>query len=98
MESLCSYKNVLGEPGKGSHSIRLWLGVPSNPEQITEGVAFVDLFATILAAYIINFFFPRNYGFFIYLFALFVIAIILHLLFCVDTTVVRYIKKLFMKS
>lgn len=98
MESLCSYKNIFGEPGKGAHSMRLWLGVPSGQETTIRGVAFVDLFATILAAQIINFLFPRNYGFFIYLFALLIVSIILHLLFCVDTTIVRYIKKLFMKS
>jgi hypothetical protein len=71
--NLCKYKNILGEPGKGVHSYRLF------------GVAIVDLLLTIIAAYIIAYFF--KYSFIKVLIILFVSGIVLHKLFCVRTTV-----------
>jgi hypothetical protein len=42
---LCKYKNILGEPGKGIHSYRLF------------GVAIADVIMTIIAAALISYFF-----------------------------------------
>lgn len=71
--NLCKYRNALGVPGKGAHSIRL------------GGVAVVDVLLTIVGAYIIAYFARTSFvwtaaGFFL-------IGIILHRLFCVRTTV-----------
>ena len=71
--NLCKYKNILGEPGKGAHSYRFF------------GIAIVDTVLTIIAAYIISYFF--KFPFIYVLIILFVIGIILHRLFCVRTTI-----------
>ena len=73
MFHLCQYKDALGIPDKGIHSYRLF------------GVAIVDVIMTILAAFMISFFFKYN---FIYTLAcLFLLGICLHRIFCVRTTV-----------
>jgi hypothetical protein len=71
--NLCKYRNALGVPGKGAHSIRL------------GGVAIVDVIMTLLGAYIIAYFTRTSFawtaaGFFL-------LGIILHRLFCVRTTI-----------
>ena len=70
---LCKYRNALGVPGKGAHSIRL------------VGVAVVDVVLTLVGAYIIASWMRISFawtaaGFFL-------LGIILHRLFCVRTTV-----------
>lgn len=72
--SLCKYKNILGEVGKGIHSYRIF------------NIAIIDVLLTILAAYIIHIF-MTNYKFVYILLFLFLLGIILHRLFCVNTTV-----------
>jgi hypothetical protein len=72
---LCKYKNILGEPNKGIHSYRLF------------GVAIADVIITILAAYIISYFFKLS--FVKTLLILFLLGILLHRLFCVNTTIDR---------
>lgn len=72
--SLCKYRNILGEVGKGVHSYRIF------------NIAIVDVLLTILAAYVIHIFMPK-YKFFYILLFLFLLGIILHRLFCVHTTV-----------
>jgi hypothetical protein len=71
--NLCKYRNALGVPGKGAHSIRL------------GGVAIVDVLLTIVGAYIIAYFAHTSFvwtaaGFFL-------LGIILHRMFCVRTTI-----------
>jgi hypothetical protein len=71
--NLCKYRNALGVPGKGAHSIRL------------SGVAVVDVIMTLLGAYVIAYFTRTSFawtavGFFLF-------GIILHRLFCVRTTI-----------
>jgi len=75
--SLCKYANILGEPGKGIHSIRLF------------NIAIIDVFATVIIAYIIS----KKTGkdFKIILIILFILGIILHKLFCVKTTIDKLI-------
>jgi hypothetical protein len=72
--SLCKYKNLLGEVGKGVHSFRIF------------NIAIFDVLLTILAAFILHLFIPK-YSFFSILFLLFITGIFLHQLFCVRTTI-----------
>ena len=77
--NLCKYKNILGEPGKGVHSIRFF------------GVAVFDVILTFVLAWIINSFVKTNY--FVVLIFCFSLGIILHKIFCVDTTIAKWLKK-----
>ena len=74
---LCSYKNLLGEPKKGIHSYRIF------------NIAIVDVLLTIIGAYLISWSFQLN--FWIILIILFLLGIILHYLFCVNTTIDKLI-------
>lgn len=75
---LCQYKDVLGKPGKGVHSYRIF------------NIAIIDVLFTIIGAYIIYLFFPKiNY--FVILILLFILGIILHKIFCVRTTIDKYL-------
>jgi len=75
---LCQYKNILGTVGEGIHSYRIF------------DLAIVDILFTIIGAYIIYLFIPRiNY--FIILISLFLLGIILHRIFCVRTTIDKYL-------
>ena len=75
--NLCKYKNILGEPGKDIHYYRLF------------GVAIMDVIITIIAAYLISIRF--HFSFIKTLIVLFIIGIILHRLFCVTTTIDKYL-------
>jgi hypothetical protein len=71
------YKNIFGKEGEGAHSIRFF------------NFAMVDVIMTIVGAFFISLFFKIN--FFIVFFILMLIAIILHRLFCVNTTLNKMI-------
>ena len=73
--NLCKYRNALGVPGKGAHSIRL------------GGVAIVDVILTLVGAYIIAYFTRTSFAWTAA--GLFLLGIILHRLFCVRTTIDR---------
>ena len=73
MVDLCKYKNILGEPGKGVHSFRIF------------NIAIVDVLLTILAAYILSIFTKFNLIYTTIL--MFILGIISHRLFCVRTTI-----------
>jgi len=75
--SLCSYKDALGEVGKGVHSYRFL------------GVAVADVTMTVLAAWFIAWYFKLHFG--MVLISLFILGIVLHHLFCVRTQVDRWI-------
>ena len=68
----CIYKNALGIPGKGVHFH-------------VFGIAIMDVLMTIIGAGILSYIFKWN--FLIILIVLFLIGIILHRLFCVNTTI-----------
>ena len=68
----CLYKNALGIPGKGIHFH-------------VFGIAIMDVLMTIIGAGILSYIFKWN--FLITLIVLFLIGIILHRLFCVNTTI-----------
>ena len=63
--SLCKYKNLFGEVGKGVHSYRIF------------NIAVVDVVLTILGAYIIYLFNPKFNFIYILLF-LFILGILLN--------------------
>ena len=75
--NLCKYKDSLGVPGKGIHSYRVF------------NISVVDVVMTIIGAYILSLIFKTP---FIYtLIALFVLGIILHRIFCVRTTLDKFL-------
>lgn len=78
MEGLCKYKDILGKPGEGVHKKRVC------------GLAAFDIFGTMLVSLLIYLKWGGNI--IIILLLLFVIGEALHLAFCVDTPVTRYIK------
>lgn len=72
-ESLCKYKNALGQPGEGIHSYRI------------ADIAVADVIMTLVAAYLITLIYGVS---FVYsAVGLFGAGIILHRVFCVRTTV-----------
>ena len=75
--NLCQYKDSLGIPGKGIHSYRIF------------NIAIMDVIMTIIAAYFISFLVKKSF-LFILLF-LFLLGIFLHHLFCVRTTVDKFL-------
>jgi hypothetical protein len=77
MMDLCKYKDILGVPKQGFHKERLF------------GFARNDILSTIFGAFLISFFFYKKsflYSFIIWMVILFILGIILHRIFCVNTT------------
>ena len=77
MNAACQYKDLFGRPREGAHAYRLF------------DVAVVDVVAMIVVAFII----ARVFGFVFWksLVALFLLGIISHRVFCVETTVDKWI-------
>jgi uncharacterized membrane protein len=74
---LCRYKDIFGRPREGAHAYRFF------------NIAVVDVIATIILAFIV----ARAFGFVFWksLVALFIIGIISHRMFCVRTTVDKWV-------
>lgn len=70
---LCKYKNSLGKPKEGVHFYRLF------------NIAIVDVLFTIIGAFLLSYVF--NLPFVYVLLFLFLLGIVLHKLFCVETTI-----------
>ena len=79
MFNFCLYKDILGKPGKGVHRFRIF------------NIAIVDLLLTFLLAYVLKMyiFIETHYG--IILFCCFLLGIFLHRLFCVKTTIDKFL-------
>jgi hypothetical protein len=77
--ALCKYKNILGEPNKGTHARR-------DP---IFGTALNDVLLTVAGAGVISYF--TNYKFTMVLVILFITGIILHRVFCVPTTIDKFL-------
>lgn len=75
--NLCEYKNIFAKPNEGIHSLRLF------------GFAVVDIIMTIVAALLISYFFKFSIGY--TLLFLFALGIILHKMFCIQTTLNKII-------
>lgn len=71
------YSNIFGEPNKGFHSVRLF------------DIAIYDFFGTILISGLLSY--SLKYNFFIILILLLILGIIMHRLFCVNTTINKLI-------
>ena len=73
---LCKYANIFGEPGTGVHSTRIF------------GLAAVDTILTIILAAVLNYLVEggnwKSFGLFVVF--VFSLSIIIHKLFCVQTT------------
>ncbi len=76
---LCQYKDILGKPNEGVHSIRFM------------NIAVVDLVLTILFPLLISMYF--NIDFFCLFVIVFILGMVLHHIFCVDTTINLFINK-----
>lgn len=70
---LCQYKHVFGKEGNGVHSVRVF------------DIAVIDVFFTMLAAWWLSN--QLKVSFIIVMMVLMVIAVIVHRLFCVNTTI-----------
>ena len=75
MLNFCKYKNILGKPKQGIHSIRFM------------NIAVVDVLLTILLAIFIKTYMFNETEISIILLGTFVIGIIIHRIFCVKTTI-----------
>ena len=85
MTFLSQYKNILGEPGKGFHSRRLF------------GMALYDIIGTILIAliwaYIEGDNSPQNLSYIFFI--VFIIGQIFHIIFGVDNSFIKWLKNIF---
>jgi hypothetical protein len=77
--SLCQYKDLFGVPKKGSHSYRIPI----------INLAAIDVLMTIVAGYLISKY--TSYSFIMVMIILFILSIIAHRLFCVRTTVDKFL-------
>ena len=75
--SLCKYKSIFGDPGQGAHSVRLF------------GLAFVDTALTVVAALLVSWKFKT--GKLETIACAFLIGIVAHAVFCVDTALNRFL-------
>jgi len=73
---LCQYSDSLGIPGKGVHNHFM-------------GIAYMDVLFTFVAAEIISY--VMDWNFFLVTLALFITGIFMHRLFCVRTTVDKWL-------
>ena len=78
--SVCQYKDVLGKPNEGFHKQRL-LGMARN-----------DLLGTVAISVVIGLLIKKNV--FLVFIIIFLIGVLLHLIFCVDTAFVKFLKRL----
>jgi len=74
---LCKYQNILGKVNTGIHAYKFY------------GISMGDVGLTIIAGFLISWFF--NLNFLLILVILFLSGIILHRIFCVRTTVDKLI-------
>lgn len=75
--NLCKFKDIFGKPNQGAHSYRIF------------NIAIIDLIATIIGAYLFTYVFNIPFWFSFILFI--VLAIFFHKIFCVDTTINKFI-------
>ena len=75
--NLCKYKNIFGEPKKGIHSYRIF------------NIAIIDVILTIIFGIVISYY-TKIKKIYCIIF-LFILGIIFHYLFCVNTTINNFI-------
>lgn len=74
MTYLCKYKDILGSPKEGLHSIRIF------------DIAIIDVLLTLVLAYLISYISKFKINIYVSILISFVLGIILHRIFCVNTT------------
>lgn len=79
MMDLCPYKDILGKPKKGIHSVRVL------------DIAIMDVIMSIIGAYLLSMVFPYKNAFIYALCFVFGSGILLHRMFCVRTTVDKWL-------
>lgn len=77
VSSLCKYADIFGKPGAGVHAYRL------------GGLAVVDVALTVLGAWLLSKLLDTD--FWLTLVLTFIAGIVIHRLFCVNTTLNRLI-------
>jgi hypothetical protein len=75
----CDYKNIFGESNKDSHAYRIPV----------INLALIDVLMTVIIGYSISTYF--SYSFITVMLILIIIAILAHRLFCVRTTVDKFL-------
>ena len=75
----CQYANIFGAPKTGIHAYRF------------ANIAIVDFIGTVVLAFVVCFF--TKWSFAWTLLGLFVLGIVMHRLFCVRTTIDRFLFK-----
>ena len=75
--SLCKYKNIFGAPNTGIHKYRIL------------DIAIVDTLATLILAWLITRFTSIDFNVFNVFLGLVVLSILVHRLFCVETTLTK---------
>jgi hypothetical protein len=79
MYNLCKYKDIFGIPKEGFHKLRIF------------NIAIGDVLGTFLLAFVVYFIFNSLFKFdtrfWIYLLLTFLVGIVLHRFFCVETTI-----------
>jgi len=76
--NLCKYSNMFGEPNTGLHQYRIF------------DLAIIDIVFTFIAAYVL-YYFNSKINYFVYAICLFILGIVMHRLFCVKTTVDKFL-------
>lgn len=89
MSRLCDYQDSLGIPGREFHTHILNIG----SKKIDVGFAYKDLIGTVVIAWVIAKLSGTSFLKSFILLAIF--STILHWLFCVDTTLLTLLKKVF---
>jgi hypothetical protein len=80
----CPFKDILGKPGEGVHSMRIPV----------IDISLVDTALTFVGAYFIQKQFP-SYSYLQVFIAFFILGEILHILFCVKSKVAMNLRMLF---
>ena len=79
MSNLCPYRNILGKPNQGIHSYRIPF----------VNLAVMDIVMTILLAVLLSWIFKWNIW--IVLILCFIAGILAHRIFCVRTTIDKWL-------
>jgi hypothetical protein len=75
--NLCQYRDLFGKLGQGIHSVRLF------------DIAVLDVLVTLFVAYLLHLW--SGYNFLVVTVAFFALGIVVHRLFCVRTTVDKFL-------
>jgi len=78
----CKYKDIFGKPGQGVHSLRIF------------NIAIFDTVLTLLAAFLIGRHYSLSFtGTAFAFFILLMLSVVVHELFCVQTTLTKLLCK-----